>query len=382
LIAGAEGTQHVERFAAAADRASIDHILLAEPALLDIDPQALRSVRAHDNPGLAIAAERIEHYHEILKRDPRHYPFGHGPVERLWSRVSTGEITLSVAETLAAEPEVTRALNPLYLRWLAGECVEREARGNWKQALELHSLIRAAARGFQPLACAELWVRADLAEYEIRLASVLLLRRADLALYRSGIDVGTAIILEARAAGDARLEGRLLHWLGSLVSNVYLQFPNDASYHERIEDWRRSLPNTAGTTLGKRIESSWIMPPAEEALEQGVEYLRRAAALRSGVEQGQSLALLAPMLALRDALIRRAAHGDSAATEVRRSDEAVQVAREALARIDGATTCTSACTCSNCSKTKASRSLLAICKVRSTSTPTNGTRAWGCRRSR
>jgi len=254
--------------------------------------------------------------------NPRSYQPGEGPVEQLWLRCHTGEITLETAETLAAEPDFLRTLHLTYLRGLANECVAWAQNGRWKHALEMQALVRAALRRLPGLEHAPLSVRADLAVYEIELASLTLPPLPDAARYHSAIQAGDALAAEARTTGAGDVESRALDNLGLLIVNAYLQFPINAGYRRRIDQWRQSP------------ESGEPMPDTEETLSLGIDYLRRASALRSGAARGRSLSKLAPLL-IGQATLQQPRSPDGQPTpSLPRHDEAVQIAREALSLLD------------------------------------------------
>lgn len=318
--------QRIERLVSAADRDAVDRLLQEEPALLDLAPEILSSARAGSAESRAAAVERVAHFNALLLGDPRSYPLGHGPIERLWVRCHTGEIKLATAQAIVAEPDFMRVLHPLYLRRLAIECLKWADQGRSQQALEMHALVRAAQVRLPGLEHAPQSIRADLARYEIDLASTLLVRIPDAALYRSAIDAGDALVALARATGAVDVEGEALHSMGLLIVNAYLQFSNDASYRTQIDRWRGSIEATA--------ESGEQMPSADDALALGIDYLRQASALRSGAARGASLSLLAPMLVWQATLRVPPTRDGEAAPRAPRNEEAVQVAREALTLLD------------------------------------------------
>lgn len=317
-----QGTERrITLLVAAVDQAAVDRLLLAEPALLGVMPAALLAACAGSAESRAVAAERVAHFNALLLDDPGAYPVGDGPIERLWLRCHTGEITLATAESVARESGFVSTLHPAYLRRVSTQCADWVRKGRQRQALEMHALVRAGQGRLQSLARAPLSVRADLALNELELVSRVISQVADGALHRSAIDAGNALVAEAHSAQAADLEGNALHAMGILIINAYLQFSVDASYQTRIDEWRRS---------GRSAEP---MPEAKDALACGADYLRRASALRVGAARGVSLALLASVLEWQFTLAHRMQDGAPGRRHVR-NDEAVRVAREALALLE------------------------------------------------
>jgi hypothetical protein len=252
-----------------------------------------------------------------FERRPDLYPIGQGPIELLLQRVLRREVTLEAACEAAREPDVAGAVSLLYLRSLALIARGLLKADKWAE-LTVLQLITLAAADTLPDVPEARPVRADVVLMTCSAAQRALLEAPDDFVYRTASTAARALL---SATTDPEEQARLLHGLGTLHVDPYtVGRPSDA-YQVAIDVWmRRSLPFRHPGPLVRSLADRG-MPEPLEALQTACEYLRRAAALREGVDRGRSLKALACALA---PLIKVLDHAEHA-------NEFCQIASEAHA---------------------------------------------------
>jgi hypothetical protein len=117
------------------------------------------------------------------------------------------------------------------------------------------------------------------------------------------------LFYDARKRGDAFADivdpksnapGQILHRLGIMHLDPYVSGRSSSNLTQQLVQWEYRLHEEYGEKLAGIPKEELDLPPIDSALATASQYLRRAAALRSGERRGQTLKALAQSLLWQD----------------------------------------------------------------------------------
>jgi hypothetical protein len=305
------------------DAKHLRHGLCASPSLLRRSIRdALRPLVKSDALLLSTLERADALADQILAGDLPFSFSGASPIESLAQRVDAKKLSLADSLGHARQEWVVDAMIPLYVSGIANKAADLAHNGDWRKALILLHLLRAAV-GAAPDSSE--W-KQSLIETEstfVEAAIWSLVEVPDRRLLEDAVACGERVVARTDPAnGDDH--GRALMRLGVLHLDPYVKFRDLVHYRQAFELWHEAFGQEYGASANLVPYEQWRMPPLEEAIPRAVAYLRRAADARNGRERGLSLKALAEALRVQSSL----------QTSELRSAEADDASRQALSLLD------------------------------------------------
>ncbi len=254
----------------------LDNMVSAHPYL--ITKQFLDAHAAQ--PGLTQAMARLREYAGQLAKRERAWPWGAGPLERIFADLDRA-YGLEAAKILACAPEVTRSLSPPYLSAASDLTGHLSATSEPDKAARLHEILLAAVDC--PGIDDETNVRRVVWLGWLLVVSRILRLYCDDRAYSLACDIDARLNEMAAATGNALLQAErdwsfaaLLSepWRGltSLVTSSYSRNPMlRTRWHER-----GAAMQAASKALPPSRKQRRSFPDAKHALREAEARLRRA----------------------------------------------------------------------------------------------------------
>lgn len=294
------------------------HPRLLDPGVAD---RLAAQVKARPRHGRAPLSAALRYLRGFVQRSgsPPRYRIGAGPVEEVWQRVASGEISAAEGERLVRAPAFCAALSAHYLRFLSRWLRAQALDGAGRQAVAAARLLRAAAAAPDcRAASAELlvWITVNLVD----IATLALHEAPSLPLLTEAQSAGESELAALGPDGGQELRAALLHALGVLFLDPYFSGVTSDHVQEQLASWgsRESLavdPTQDVTDRG--------MPEPLTALGTAEGYLRRSLALWPAGRRAPTAKALVEVLGWRSEL------GDNIDT-----GEIGRLCRDALAELD------------------------------------------------
>lgn len=219
------------------------------------------------------------------------YPLGSGPIERLFLRQYSGEITATRAQELAATPEISGQLSPTYIQAVS-DWVEDLGHRDPQNATAFYVLVMSSVEGAADSPDkAEMYDTCCAAFLEIATRSVADI--PDGRVFRRAVKGGEYLRSRAEVSGNRKQLGLALHRLGVLHLDPYVAGRSSSNYGIQMRIWHDRLAAKLGNDLAIIPESEWRIPDPTSALAASIDYLVRAAAVREGFERALTLKALA-----------------------------------------------------------------------------------------
>jgi CHAT domain len=249
-------------------------------------------------------------------------PFGSGPLELMQARLESGEINAAQALKIAADLGATGDLSAIYVSKMGQLAYQLAASHDWLNSVRFSMMLRAAIRGAGPDSELAVW-HDELESDWVEIASGALWNVPDGRIYADALAAGEAVRKRARQGKDARLEGNVLHGLGTLHLDPWFANRSSETYQSEHTAWfeRAREGSWDGTPDVMNIPKP--LPQPQEALEKAEKYYRAAAKIRTGELRGRSLKALAQTLLWRSKLDKK-----------ERKAEIAEVIERALATLD------------------------------------------------
>ena len=146
----------------------------------------------------------------------------------------------------------------------------------------------AARRNGGGDAAAEAMAAAGIAMY-VEVARVDLGDVPDGRVYRRALALGRELEARARAAGDRKMLGTILHRLGTLNLDPFIAGRSSEAYADSEPVARANLAAALGDAIASIDPAELALPVPLEALRLAEDYLRQAAELRTGDPRARSL---------------------------------------------------------------------------------------------
>ena len=310
-----------------------EQMISRQPLLLDDTTLTDLSGNATELSGVEREAAdlALRFLHSIRERclaDPLSYPLDGGPLERLWERLWTGEITLEYAERCAAA-EVPGVLTDVYALGVSAFAFEISRGGDWRRAFQVERLLLAAARTFrwqgageQPREVTARWV----AEREwLEVAHSILTWLPHRGVYCDAVEIGEQLLsVNPLDLGDPD-RGLVLLRLGTLHLGPYTADKSSGNYDLGQRIWNQRLADELGAEEVARLEQLYQpLPSPRQALARSADYLRSAMPLLSGPDKGLCAQALVQAL-----------HWSGLLGDTVSSEEIVATGRESLVLLSG-----------------------------------------------
>lgn len=244
---------------------------------------------------LAAALESLQNLRKVFEQRPGQYPFGLGPLERLWIRQAQGEISSDYAEELAAGPELLSQLSPVYLNSLSVVNLDSAKDGNWRNSIQLQRLLAVSAKALPDAPEIE-EARKRIALDSVEVAAIYLGQIPDGRVYRHARDLGDQAVATDASQTDRAFVGEMLHRLGVLHLDPYTANRASTNYDQISELWHKRLYDELGDDVFNIDEKELEMPTPADALRRAEEYFRRALGFREQHKKGLTLKALAQTL--------------------------------------------------------------------------------------
>ena len=270
---------------------------------------------------------------EGLSGQPWQWPRDTGPIHALARKVSGGEWTLPHALALAAGPEVSGNLTPLYVQVVAERARVQSVNGDWPDAVTIFRLLLAALDALPDGGPGTPEMRRHGVVNWIETAGAACMAVPDGRLFRDALRRAEAYLpteADPAAAADA------MHRLGVLHLDPWISGRSSQNYGNDIRIWRQRLADTYGPAVA--ADPAAAMPEPVEALTAAVGWFQRALPHRTGEERGRTLKALAESLVWREiaggeadrAAVRAYANEALSLLPAARNEAAIQVLRTLL----------------------------------------------------
>ncbi len=166
---------------------------------------------------------------------------------------------------------------------------------DWKNSVRFSMMLRTAVREAGPDSEVAVW-RDELETDWVEIASGALWNVPDGRIYADALAAGEAILKKAQDGKDARMQGNVLHGLGTLNLDPWFGNRSSETYQSEHVQWfqRAWHDSWDGTPDVQNIPKP--LPQPEQALEKAENYYRAAAEIRTGEVQARSLKALAQTL--------------------------------------------------------------------------------------
>jgi hypothetical protein len=209
-----------------------------------------------------------------IGEESRVYQLGAGPVEALWGRLESGELSLGQATLAAKGLPVTEALTPPYVERLLWTLDAPAAKPQtWRQARVRGQLVRAAAdacdRAGDPA------FRIAYCRGVVHWAHFLLISVPDNVLLQEATRLGEEVLAAAQAAHDQPGLSGGNYELAALWTDPYCAGRSSTAYATDEQVWRMRAHAELGRADG-RPAADYEMPAAEAGLEKAMTYWRAA----------------------------------------------------------------------------------------------------------
>ena len=321
-----ESPAELLRRMAALSSSRAEVIPFRHPRLLD--PQTVRGLQSHGGFDPAVLAQ-VAAYSQAAYADTLRWPYGGGPIEAIWVRVSSRmlglEQALPEAEAVGQRGDMIAPYAKAINRWTVPRAGEQESDAAFQTARLTLAAAEAATPGIDVTLnewTAWRWAADTFAE----VATASLVRVPDDVLYAEA----RALIARITAWGKnrgAREYGMAMSTLGRFLLYPYVANKSFAGYDDAYAFWQSRRRATHGPAPAEP------MPAPVDALRQSADALREATGLLDGARPPAAVAwtaLVQALHALRVIDPDAAAHGAGDA-------DIVAAARSALEHIDART---------------------------------------------
>ena len=209
------------------------------------------------------------------------YPIGLGPLENLWRRTQTLEISMAQALKQAGEGGFNEMMTTIYGGALV-DWAEQNAQEDRAGMLNLVRLVGAALHGGSPAGQASETLKRARTGYDfewIRLATEYLIQVADGRVYHSALDAGERLLTYFHGPEWIEMRGKTLHRLGELHLLPYVCGRDPKNHRTDYTRWVLGFKEQHEEELHGLPEEQWVMPPHAAALPKAVVYFRDALSL-------------------------------------------------------------------------------------------------------
>jgi hypothetical protein len=295
-------------------------VLLDREALADLDA-TIGQASAGDQPAVVAGWELASDLTDRLAAAGQPFVIGGGPIERLYERVESGEISQEHAEALAREADVLASIGPRYVGVMGAATAQLVEKGAWHVAVAWQRFLWIAVNAWPSprVAAKRSYVGIDF----VQMIARLLVDVADGRVYREALAVGNEILEKAERENDAEIIWKVSRRLGILNLDPFVAVRTSADFWAAHTAWLRNVREALGDDYFRIDPEDLAMPEPKDALALAEKHLRRAAELSTDHDRGLNLKALAQTLQWRKFL------GDSY-----ERDEFVRICREALRLID------------------------------------------------
>jgi CHAT domain-containing protein len=255
-------------------------------ALMPTLPEPKQTSAAHALHSLGLMVESI-------KRDRSKYPLGPGPVETLLARIRKGEITQTQGLEFARQPDTYHLLGLIYVRILSLRAENAARNNNWKDGLLIQKLILSALEARR----SKLEIEQEAMDFCATIHWLDIVARAvwdvpDGFLFRDAVARGESLANTIEDPGGFYAPGEILFRLGVLHLDPYVGGRSSDNYQLQWEMWQRRFTQERAARYEGSVDDAERIPPLRDALSKAADYLRRAAAVRAGVNRGFALKAL------------------------------------------------------------------------------------------
>lgn len=252
-----------------AARLAFNTPVLLRPDVLDYLEREQNVSATEPGQLLASILRRVQHQ---IAEAPETYRIGGGPVEALWAKVESGDLSVAQALIAAKGLPITEALTPAYVQQLLWNLLPLAAKpATWRQARTRGELVRAAAE-----ACDrrdEPAFRLGYCRGVVHWAHGLLISVPDNALLQEASTLGEEVL--AAAEDDKQAVNGANYELAALWSDPYCAGRSSTDYGTDIQAWKRR-GYTELTRVDGRDEKDYEMPATVTALTMAMAYWRAA----------------------------------------------------------------------------------------------------------
>jgi hypothetical protein len=259
----------------------IEEVAFANPVLLSA-PWLEQLRQAQPTQETQSMLDRLQALGTSLQGKP--WPFGKGPIDALFARVSDGEITRVQALALASAPDVCWRLTANYVRRMAASAERWAQDGKWREGVLMGRLVLAAVDARR----AWLSFEQDAMEFTATLHWLDTVTRAlcdvpDPQLFHDALARGEKLARVIDDPSGDEEPAAILHALGILHLDPYAGGRTSSGYRLQHSIWldRFRIALEAGNTGWDERQPG--MPEPADAMSKAAEYLERAAAYRSGM---------------------------------------------------------------------------------------------------
>lgn len=233
----------------------------------------------------------------VIMTNVKRYPVGRGPIEQLWERVKDGSTPLTEAIKEAIDPSITCLLSPLYISALSARCEALQHKHPMTAASRQRLVMEAgwALDDSQALVSADdVWkIRKWTGVSWVEVATYAVLQIPDGRIFNHALEIGERLIDESENLhNDEEFLGRILERVGVLYLDPFIGKRNLSNYDAALSEWKDKLHSEFGDEA-RTIENEWPLPDPQQALQNAVRHLTRAAEFRTGREKGLTLKALA-----------------------------------------------------------------------------------------
>ena len=217
----------------------------------------------------------------------------------------TGEISADLAIEEAKKLGTTTEVSVDYLTAIGHASNELARGGNWRDAVRLSVIARAAAgaAAVKPGAAKQFAPLVDNLDGDwVETASIALWQVPDARIYAEATEVGQRVVATARIQKNKQLEGWVLHALGTLNLDPWFANRNSETYRNDHAQWMMRAESESWDGTPDVLDKPAPLPEPDEVLARAEGFYKRAIELRSGEARSRSLKALAQTLRWRTVL--------------------------------------------------------------------------------
>lgn len=276
--------------------------LFAHPQLLS--PAFLLRVSTHldllRSPNRDALKRAINYAREVLTSLTEgrvEYSLGGGPIEKLCDRLRLGEVTIIEALNLAATPDFSAMISPIYGGKLTSRAEELLSDPTTDtEGLSLLRLLGAAVHaGPSPSETSPELRKMRLGyDYDwLNQAGQYLIQHADGRIYQEALLAGERLLNAFVSSEWQGMRGKTLYRLGTLHLYPYIAGRNVHNFRAEHGRWVGRFLQEHGEELVTLPKDTWEMPDPVDALSLAETHFRRASSLLTNSLLGRCLADLA-----------------------------------------------------------------------------------------